>query len=103
GLGIGCSVLCGNAIGEGDYPRIYRILFVTLAIELCYVAVISMFEIFTPTFLLAPFGLAEWPAEVQRASLATSQVIWMFSIAYMFSRTGSSVLESFGLTRFLFW
>ncbi len=102
GLSIGCSVLCGNAIGEGDYARIGRILFVTLAIELFYVAAISFFEIFTPALLLAPFGLANWPADIQRASIATSQVIWMFSLAYMLSRTGSCVLESFGLTRFLF-
>jgi MATE family multidrug resistance protein len=103
GLGIGCSVLCGNAIGEGDYPRIPRILFVTLAIEMFYVVFISFFEIFTPRLLLMPFGLANWPADIQRAAIDTSRLLWMFSIAYMFSMTGSAVLESFGLTRFLFF
>jgi MATE family multidrug resistance protein len=103
GMGIGCSVLCGNAIGEGDYPRIQRILFVTLVIETVYVIFISAFEIFTPQLFLAPFGLAEWPADIQRASIDTSRLLWMFSVAYMFSMTGSAVLESFGLTRFLFF
>lgn len=102
GLGIGCSVLCGNALGEDDYPQIVRLLFVTLALELLYVAIVSGFEIFTPELLLGPFGLSERPVEIQRASIATSQVLWVFSVAFAFSMTGSAVLESFGLTRFLF-
>ncbi|RDD80598.1 multidrug transporter MatE [Dyella tabacisoli] len=102
GLGIGCSVLCGNAIGEDDYPQIPRIIFVTLAIELMYVVVISFFQIATPELLLNPFGLLDKPVEIQRASIATSRVLWTYSLAFTFAMTGSSVLESFGLTRFLF-
>ncbi|WP_266158222.1 MATE family efflux transporter [Dyella silvatica] len=102
GLGIGCSVLCGNAIGENDYPQIPKIIFVTLAIELMYVVVISFFQIATPEILLNPFGLLDKPAEIQQASIATSRVLWTYSLAFTFAMTGSAILESFGLTRFLF-
>jgi MATE family multidrug resistance protein len=102
GLGIGCSVLCGNALGEGDYTQIPRIILVTLAIELIYIAVISFFQIVTPDLLLNPFGLDGKPEEIRRASFATSKVLWTYSVAFAFSMTGSAVLEAFGLTRFLF-
>jgi MATE family multidrug resistance protein len=102
GLAIGCSVLCGNAIGEGDYPQIPRILWVTLAIELAYVVLISFFQIATPEWLLSPFGLSGKPEEIRQASTATSRVLWVYSLAFAFSITGSSVLEAFGMTRFLF-
>jgi MATE family multidrug resistance protein len=95
-------VLCGNAIGENDYPQIPKIIFVTLAIELMYVVVISFFQIATPGLLLDPFGLSDKPEEIRRASIATSQVLWTYSLAFAFSMTGSAVLEAFGLTRFLF-
>lgn len=101
GLSIGCSVLCGNALGEDDYPQISRILFVTLAIELIYVVVISFFQIATPRLLIGPFGVADKP-EIQAVSIATSRVLWVYSVAFALAMTGASVLESFGLTRFLF-
>ncbi len=102
GLGIGCGVLCGNAIGEGDYPQVTRILFVTMGIELSYLAVISFLQIVTPLFLLNPFGLIDKGEEIQRVSVATVRVLWLYSLAFAFSMTGGMVLESFGLTRFLF-
>ncbi|WP_345781803.1 MATE family efflux transporter [Dyella sp. GSA-30] len=102
GLSIGCSVLCGNALGENDYPQIPKIIFATLAIELTYVVVISFFQIATPGLLLDPFGLSDKPEEIRRASIATSQILWTYSLAFAFSMTGSAVLEAFGLTRFLF-
>lgn len=102
GLGIGCSVLCGNAIGENNYALIPRILLVTLALELTYIVVISFFQIATPGALLSPFGLADKPQEIQKASIATARVLWTYSLAFAFSMTGAAVLESFGLTRFLF-
>ena len=102
GLGIGCSVLCGNAIGEGDYPQIPRILFVTMAIELLYAGIIAFFQIVTPLLLLSPFGLLGKPEEIQVVSIATSRVLWVYTVAFAFSMTGGAVLESFGLTRFLF-
>jgi MATE family multidrug resistance protein len=102
GLGIGCSVLCGNAIGENNYALIPRIILVTLVIELLYVVVISFFQIATPGALLSPFGLAHKPPEIQQASIATARVLWTYSLAFAFSMTGAAVLESFGLTRFLF-
>jgi MATE family multidrug resistance protein len=102
GLGVGCSVLCGNAIGENDFPRIFRIIFVTLVIEMLYVAGIAALEIAAPNVLLDLFGLSDKPVDIQRASTATSQVLWTYALAFMFSMTGSAVLESFGLTKFLF-
>lgn len=102
GLGIGCSVLCGNALGEGDHSQIPRIILVTLMIELIYIAIISFFQIVTPDVLLNPFGLDGKPDEIRHASFATSKVLWTYSVAFAFSMTGSAVLESFGLTRFLF-
>jgi MATE family multidrug resistance protein len=102
GLGIGCSVLCGNALGQEDYPQIPRILFVTMAIELTYVAIIAFFQIVTPTLLLTPFGLPDKPEEIRQVSVATARVLWMYTVAFAFSMTGGAVLESFGLTRFLF-
>lgn len=102
GLGIGCSVLCGNAIGENRFAQVPRILLVTLLIELGYIVLISFFQIATPGPLLSPFGLADKPADIQRASVATARVLWVYSLAFAFSMTGAAVLESFGLTRFLF-
>lgn len=102
GLGIGCSVLCGNALGENNFGQVPRILLVTLVIELAYVVVISFFQIATPGPLLSPFGLADKPPEIQHASIATARVLWVYSLAFAFSMTGAAVLESFGLTRFLF-
>lgn len=102
GLGIGCSVLCGNALGKDQFAQVPRIILVTLAIELAYVAVISSVQIATPDLLLNPFGLADKPDEIRHASFATSKVLWTYSLAFAFSMTGSAVLESFGLTRFLF-
>jgi MATE family multidrug resistance protein len=95
-------VLCGNAIGENNYALIPRILLVTLVLELTYIVVISFFQIATPGALLSPFGLADKPQEIQKASIATARVLWTYSLAFAFSMTGAAVLESFGLTRFLF-
>ncbi|RUL77679.1 hypothetical protein [Dyella choica] len=52
--------------------------------------------------MLSPFGLAGKPPEIQHASIATARVLWAYSLAFAFSMTGASVLQSFGLTRFLF-
>ncbi|WP_266168859.1 MATE family efflux transporter [Dyella subtropica] len=102
GLGIGCSVLCGNALGQGAFDQVPRILLVTLGIELAYVAVTAFLQIVTPGVLLDPFGLADKPDEIRRAAVATSKVLWTYSLAFAFSMTGQAVLEAFGLTRFLF-
>ncbi|RUL79084.1 multidrug transporter MatE [Dyella choica] len=102
GLGIGCGVLCGNAIGEGNFPQVSKFLFVTMAIELAYLAIISFLQIATPHFLLNPFGLHDKGEEIQQVSVATVRVLWLYSLAFAFSMTGASVLESMGLTRFLF-
>lgn len=102
GLGIGCSVLCGNAIGKEDYAQIPRIIFVTLAIELMYAIVIAYFQIFLPQLILNPFGLADKPAAIRTAAVATSKILWTYSLAFGFAMTGGAVLASFGLTRFLF-
>jgi MATE family multidrug resistance protein len=102
GLGIGCSVLCGNALGKDEFHQVPRIIAVTLGIELAYVAVMSFFQIVTPDVLLNPFGLADKPEAIRQASVATSRVLWTYSLAFAFSMTGQAVLEAFGITRFLF-
>lgn len=102
GLGIGCSVLCGNALGQGEFGQVPRILLVTLGIELAYVAFTAFLQIVTPSVLLDPFGLADKPDEIRRSAVATSKVLWTYSLAFAFSMTGQAVLEAFGLTRFLF-
>jgi multidrug resistance protein, MATE family len=102
GLGIGCSVLCGNALGQGEFEQVPRILLVTLALELVYVAFTAYLQIVTPSVLLDPFGLADKPQEIRHAAVATSRVLWTYSLAFAFSMTGQAVLEAFGLTRFLF-
>ncbi|SFS13679.1 multidrug resistance protein, MATE family [Dyella sp. OK004] len=102
GLGIGCSVLCGNALGQGEFEQVPRILLVTLALELVYVAFTAYLQIVTPGVLLDPFGLADKPQEIRHAAVATSKVLWTYSLAFAFSMTGQAVLEAFGLTRFLF-
>jgi multidrug resistance protein, MATE family len=102
GLGVGCSVLCGNAIGANEYSRIYRIIFVTLCIEMLYIVPVSSVEIITPGLLLDLFGLHDKPGEIQRVATATSHVLWCYSVAFAFSMTGAAVLQSFGLTKFPF-
>lgn len=102
GLGIGCSVLCGNALGQGQFEQVPRIMLVTLGIELVYVAFTAFLQIVTPGVLLDPFGLADKPDEIRHAAVATSKVLWTYSLAFAFSMTGQAVLEAFGLTRFLF-
>jgi len=102
GLAVGCGVLCGNALGEGDYSQIMKIVLVTMTIELMYIVVIAFFQIVTPLLLLNPFGLHDKAPEIQTVSIATSRILWVYALAFGFSTTGSAVLESFGLTKFLF-
>jgi MATE family multidrug resistance protein len=100
GLGVGCSVLCGHAIGEGDHLRIPDIIKVTLLLAACYIAVIAFFQIIAPTLLLMPFGLQA--ADQRTVAVDTSATLWTYSVTFLFSMVGSSTLESFGLTRFSF-
>ncbi|GGN30545.1 MATE family efflux transporter [Lentzea pudingi] len=102
GLGVGCSVLCGNAIGAGDYNRIRGIITVTLLIAGCYIVVISFFQLVTPKLLLMPFGLHDADQRIVDVAVATSATLWTYSLTFLFSMVGSAVLESFGLTRFSF-
>jgi MATE family multidrug resistance protein len=101
GLGSGCSVLCGKAIGEGNYQQIPRILRAALAIELAYVFAISFFQIVMPELLLKPLGLRETSAEIWQTSISISRVLWIYSIAFAFSMTSGAVLETLGMHRFL--
>ncbi|MFI9450265.1 MATE family efflux transporter [Amycolatopsis sp. NPDC052450] len=102
GLGVGCSVLCGNAIGEGDYRRIKGTIKVTLLLASCYIAIISFFQLVTPKLLLMPFGLDDADQHTVDVAIATSATLWTYSLTFLFSMVGSAVLESFGLTRFSF-
>ncbi|GAA3167793.1 MATE family efflux transporter [Streptomyces ramulosus] len=101
GLGVGCSVLTGNAVGDRRHARIPALLRATLAVGVAYVLVIAFFQIFLPTLLLAPFGLDGADAATTDAAVAASRVVWMYAVAFLFSMVGGAVLESFGLTRFV--
>jgi len=102
GLGIGCSILTGNAVGENRHERVPRILRATLALGSVYVMTVALFQIFLPRLLLSPFGLEGADPATMSTAVDTSRVLWMYSVAFMFSMFGGAVLESFGLTRFVF-
>lgn len=102
GLGIGCSILCGNALGDDRHASVPHIIRVTLVISGLYVAAISVLQIAAPALLLSPFGLDQDRPETVITAVATSRVLWTYAVAFMFSMVGSSVLECFGLARFAF-
>ncbi|MBT2488594.1 polysaccharide biosynthesis C-terminal domain-containing protein [Streptomyces sp. ISL-96] len=102
GLGIGCSILSGNSVGENKHERVPLILRATLAVASVYVLTVAFFQIFLPTLLLSPFGLDGADPATMSTAVDTSRVLWMYSVAFMFSMFGGAVLESFGLTRFVF-
>lgn len=102
GLGMGCGILCGNALGDGRHTSVPHLIRVTLVISGLYVAVISVLQIVTPALLLSPFGLNQARPETVSTAVATSRVLWTYAVAFMFSMVGSSVLECFGLARFVF-
>ncbi|MFJ2773522.1 MATE family efflux transporter [Streptomyces sp. NPDC087300] len=102
GLGMGCNILCGKAVGAGLHRDIPHIMRVTLTISGVYVAVIAVFQIATPTLLLSPFGLDGADSAVTSHAVDASRVLWTYSLAFMFSMVGSAVLECLGLARFGF-
>ncbi|WP_201282252.1 MATE family efflux transporter [Chromobacterium phragmitis] len=101
GLGIGCSVLCSNAIGRNDFDLIPTILKVTLLVEGIYVLIVSLAQLIAPALLLQPFGLSTSDAQVQVTAVDTTRVLWTYSASFVFSMTGAAVLEGFGMTRFI--
>lgn len=102
GLGMGCNILCGKAVGAGLHRNIPHIMRVTLTVSGLYVAVVAVFQIGTPTLLLSPFGLDGADSAVTAHAVDTSRVLWTYSFAFMFSMVGSAVLECLGLARFGF-
>ncbi|PFG34647.1 MATE family efflux transporter [Sanguibacter antarcticus] len=102
GLGLGCNILCGTAVGAGLHTDIPRIMRVTLVISGLYVAVVAFFQIVTPTLLLGPFGLDGSDPATTAHAIDVSRVLWTYSAAFMFSMVGSAVLECLGLARFAF-
>lgn len=102
GLGIGCSILCANALGEGAHERVPHIVRITVGISAVYVVIISLLQILAPSLLLGPFGLVGSDRETVDTAVATTRVLWTYSVTFMFSMIGSAVLEAFGLTRYVF-
>lgn len=100
GLGTGCNILCGRAVGAGLHRDIPHIMRVTLTISGLYAAVVAVLQIVTPALLLSPFGLDGADSAVTARAAGTSRVLWTYSFAFMFSMTGSAVLECLGLARF---
>ncbi|MCW7761976.1 MATE family efflux transporter [Photorhabdus luminescens] len=103
GLGIGCSILCGNAVGAGRYHHLQRILLVTLVIELCYVGLVAVIQVGFPELLMSLFGLSHDSEAIYTLAIDTEKVLWTYSFTFVFSMTGSAVLECLGMTRFMFW
>ncbi|WP_221938098.1 MATE family efflux transporter [Streptomyces benahoarensis] len=101
GLGVGCSVLTGNAVGENQHARVPPALRATLAVGFAYVLVIAFFQVFLPTLLLSPFGLDGADAATTDTAVGASRVLWMYAVAFLFSMVGGAALESFGLTHFV--
>ncbi|WP_047395813.1 MATE family efflux transporter [Chitinibacter sp. ZOR0017] len=101
GLGIGCSILCGNEVGRNNYGRISSIIKATMLIEVIYISVISTVQILIPDLLVSMFGSPNENGETMRIAASTTQVLWTYSIAFMLSMTGASTLECFGLTRYI--
>ena len=102
GLGLGCGILSGKAVGAGRHRDIPHIMRVTWTISGLYVAVIAVLQITVPTLLLSPFGLGGADSVVTAHLVAASRVLWTYSAAFMFSMVGSAVLECLGLARFGF-
>lgn len=101
GLGMGCSILCANAIGRGAFEDVTHILRITLLVEAAYTALVAMLQVWAPDVLLRPFGLPEGDMLLRDVSLETARILWTYAVAFMLSMTGASILESFGLTRFV--
>lgn len=101
GLAIGCSILSGNAIGAGDFKAVHGAVRATFVAAGAWVALVSIFLIGFPQLLLEPFGLDSDSARVVDAAVTTSRVLCVYAVAFMFAMIGASVLESFGLTRFV--
>ncbi|MDG9719673.1 MATE family efflux transporter [Streptomyces sp. DH24] len=102
GLGMGCNILCGKAVGAGRHRDIPHVMRVTLTISGAYVAVVAVLQIATPALLLSPFGLDGAGSAVTGHAVDTSRVLWTYSAAFMFSMVASGVLECLGLARFGF-
>lgn len=102
GLGLGCNILCGNAVGAGRHTGVPHIMRVTFVVSGAYVALVALFQIAGPTLLLLPFGLGHADAATTVHAIDTSRVLWTYAAAFMFSMVGSTVLECFGLARFGF-
>ncbi|MER6031962.1 MATE family efflux transporter [Streptomyces sp. NPDC001851] len=102
GLGAGCAILCGKAVGAGRHRDIPHLMRVTLTLCAVYVAVVAVLQVAAPALLLSPFGLDGADAAVTAHAVDTSRVLWTYSAAFAFSLTGSGVLECLGLARFGF-
>ena len=102
GLGMGCNILCGTAVGAGRHADLPHIMRVTLAVSGAYVAVVTVFQVAWPSLLLAPFGLGSADPAAVDSAVDTSRVLWMYAVSFMFSMVGSGVLECLGLARFGF-
>jgi multidrug resistance protein, MATE family len=100
GLGTGCNILTARAVGSKDFSAVAQIIKTTLAIELVYVVFISFFQIFMTEQLLMPFGLDQMASDIIPVSISTAHWLWAYAFAFIFSMTGVSTLQSFGVTRF---
>jgi MATE family multidrug resistance protein len=102
GLGMGCNILCGAAVGADRHRDVPHIMRVTLLVSGAYVAVVTLLQVAWPALLLRPFGFDTASRAVRDSAVDTSRVLWLYAFAFMFSMVGSAVLECLGLARFGF-
>jgi multidrug resistance protein, MATE family len=102
GLGTGCGVLCGNAVGSKRWSSVWTIVRVTLVVEGLYVTAICLLQVLIPAVLLAPFGLNHAGSLTVASAIDTAHVVWTYAAAFMFSVVATAALECLGLARFAF-
>lgn len=102
GLGTGCGILCGHAVGSRQWGSLRSIVRATLLIEGFYVGVICLLQVLLPSVLLAPFGLNRAGSQTVVSAVDTVRVLWTYAVAFMFSVVAAAVLECLGLARFAF-
>jgi MATE family multidrug resistance protein len=72
----------------------------TLVIELAYVFLVSVVQDAAPELLLRAFGDLGQDPQLLATAIATERVLWTFSATFLFSMTGSAVLECLGMARY---
>jgi multidrug resistance protein, MATE family len=101
GLATGASAYIANKIGAGKFNEIQKYLNASFIIGVIYVAITSiiLLLLWRPVLQLVSFKVDTETFAVAKYSIF---VLWTYPLAFVFTMIGSSVLQSFGDTRFSF-